>query len=1024
MSTTQTVGDSVSFNTANSAGYMPTWIDAANGQRPIKWALDPGGIPITISGSSITTTGSLQGFDPFNSVGRLFYVNSGSGYLPFVGSSINNFHTMTLGSAPGGSTGTVDIPSLYFLIRKHTASANTMNVRAQYSVLGADNVTMNGGSGGLEHCPPRSIPDGMHISAISSGGVVTFAQPTHGFTIGSTVAITLGGTVPVSVDGNYTANIVDSSHATINSWSSGAWSGDGYMFQPGAKLGYLCWILGAGSESMMQMVFQDGEIRNLGSLYFGSNAVAASIDVTKNPYLYYLRAFDNSVSGGALAGAFFPRTRDVGQDGAHYSPPWVNIATGINAAITAFDSRVTFNLTQAPSALTNGNYFTLVGNYAGQDSAGWAVVLDSAGVPVAANPSFGNRPTRFAGIHGANGERKDNLVIMSFHGSYHNSGCPSPPAPQCTPYNGAWQITLQTTMTGPPFDDCATLAPGNILTAAPFPATGPHCTLIQVNSTTPVDQSSTSETLHGQLQIGDIVDTNSSDPGTGEYLRVVLVPDSTHLVVQRQFSSDHYNQSSCAAAANPAICGWSHSIGTVFHVSQGSTDYTTMVYRGDYSALAYWDFLNDLRGLNAADPAGQGIPAATKYFEADFPTASHFDWKDHTFLNDSGGPLSSVNPPGLPSNGKIDGVRRCPTSNQRVGCSAFIVNANPGFSGVAGSADGNGGDQHPSVMSPDPLAFQNDPITGIPSLPFFTDFQTTGVNSDGVGYIAALASGASQVYKLTCNYNADDPCGNKRLPLFVSSGPYTLSDVSAPGRMLADNATDQYHFCIAAVAGECWVGSAAGDRYANIPYAIVHPQTGVFGCAYKEVLDTCAWTLGSHQGAVSQLGMQRQDRLGNDARRLTLGLQTTRKTGGNTRTIPSGDWAMMWMDAGAIEPTMLLAKIGAFPPYSSVNRTDFIPVPVPIAAKAGATTAVVDFGFDENFHCRTRNEGCLANGNATSDPNPFYYPSELPAGKTCSSGCTINIPAISGRIVYYRPRWLDGGGATVETGKTQVVAVP
>jgi hypothetical protein len=170
--------------------------------------------------------------------------------------------------------------------------------------------------------------------------------------------------------------------------------------------------------------------------------------------------------------------------------------------------------------------------------------------------------------------------------------------------------------------------------------------------------------------------------------------------------------------------------------------------------------------------------------------------------------------------------------------------------------------------------------------------------------------------------------------------------------------------------------------------------------------------------------MQRQDRFGNDSRSLTWGLEYSRRSGGNTRVLPSGDWEIISGTAGSRIGTMLLAKIGTFPAYSSVNRTDFISVPIQIPSKPGAAAAVIDYGFDENFRCTSRADGCVANGNAPTAPNPFYWASETYTGAPCTSGCKINIPAIGGRMVYYRTRYLNSSGATVLTGKTAVIAVP
>jgi hypothetical protein len=143
----------------------------------------------------------------------------------------------------------------------------------------------------------------------------------------------------------------------------------------------------------------------------------------------------------------------------------------------------------------------------------------------------------------------------------------------------------------------------------------------------------------------------------------------------------------------------------------------------------------------------------------------------------------------------------------------------------------------------------------------------------------------------------------------------------------------------------------------------------------------------------------------------------------NARTLPDGSWIMCFTFPQG-HTTVWLGKIGSYPPASSVNRANYIPVPVQLPAKSGAVKAVIDYGFDENLRCTNRTDGCVATGALPTDPNPFYWASESYSGAACSSGCTIKIPAIGGRMVYYRPRYLDASGATVLTGKMAVVAVP
>ena len=68
---------------------------------------------------------------------------------------------------------------------------------------------------------------------------------------------------------------------------------------------------------------------------------------------------------------------------------------------------------------------------------------------------------------------------------------------------------------------------------------------------------------------------------------------------------------------------------------------------------------------------------------------------------------------------------------------------------------------------------------------------------------------------------------------------------------------------------------------------------------------------------------------------------------------------------------------------------------------AGAAYAEIKFGYMENgsagsYYCTSRQDACTTSG------SPFIFPSiDSRTPLACSSGCTINIPAIAGRAVYY-----------------------
>jgi hypothetical protein len=68
---------------------------------------------------------------------------------------------------------------------------------------------------------------------------------------------------------------------------------------------------------------------------------------------------------------------------------------------------------------------------------------------------------------------------------------------------------------------------------------------------------------------------------------------------------------------------------------------------------------------------------------------------------------------------------------------------------------------------------------------------------------------------------------------------------------------------------------------------------------------------------------------------------------------------------------------------------------------------------------------------ATVPTTPFAFPSDGAgglesgvAGLACSGGCTIMIPAISERMLYYQVKYRDASNKTLATGQKEVIVVP
>jgi len=91
---------------------------------------------------------------------------------------------------------------------------------------------------------------------------------------------------------------------------------------------------------------------------------------------------------------------------------------------------------------------------------------------------------------------------------------------------------------------------------------------------------------------------------------------------------------------------------------------------------------------------------------------------------------------------------------------------------------------------------------------------------------------------------------------------------------------------------------------------------------------------------------------------------------------------------------------------------------------AGTSTASIEFGYDTNFYCnRNRDAVCWAESSTLNAAIPYRLGNETYTGVPCSSGCTITIPALRNRTLYWRRKFRDAGGSVIHTGATNVVAV-
>ena len=312
---------------------------------------------------------------------------------------------------------------------------------------------------------------------------------------------------------------------------------------------------------------------------------------------------------------------------------------------------------------------------------------------------------------------------------------------------------------------------------------------------------------------------------------------------------------------------------------------------------------------------------------------------------------------------------------------------------------------------------------------WFTDSRPMfygGTYGGGSGKITKV-SGATNLYYST---NAIHP---KIVPTIAACGEHPLLDVS-PGP-ITDAAGDNWEYCIGA---SCYSGASSGQTYVNCPdrtyeytNGCLTTTTGGDEANGDPAEDICIgdalFALGS---PLVQIDGLHTDGEGRYQRVLTYGFQRHRRQQvdyiSNGKAIPDGSWATIianWVDDQRHEK--FLVKIPPFPSGDSVNRGTFEPLSIQLGSvPAGTDNIVVQFGYNPDFYCTSRQEACITNQSTINETTPFYWASEKYSGLPCASGCTVTIPAVPQRVVYYRVQYRNASGTVIATAATAVAAVP
>jgi chitodextrinase len=481
-----------------------------------------------------------------------------------------------------------------------------------------------------------------------------------------------------------------------------------------------------------------------------------------------------------------------------------------------------------------------------------------------------------------------------------------------------------------------------------------------------------------------------------EYMRITSIAGTTYGVT-RAISGSAASHTDGASVV-PVRC-------TLPSVTQGLTPYI-----GTQAAHLLWRFTEDPYGT-ATD--GSTVWANTYW--------GHMTTRGHRAVN-----VLKVGTT-TPGQSILYNVRDFPYN--------YLLYGPQGFAGKAGTSVG-AYQMHASWNNSAQQGFEAE---------WYTDFGPM-VGGTLTSQAATLVGGTTSVYK----YFPLTALSPKHWDIFGSSGSAALRDVSGPTSAISD--ATPFVTCHAYAAGECVAGSAAGDTYA----VSTRNTTNTCGSASMESYvysavpsDLCVLNMDLRNQAVWQASYLLNDKSGMAG---ATGVTAVQQGAKNMRLLlrsglagfaRANDWYQAaralsngkWLQTANVNQhegsQIVLAKL---PPvsYDSVNRATFIPVPVKIGSvPSGTDNVIVEFGYSDRWdpsdhRCTSRAESCVAHSATITEANPFSYATvDAPyTGVSCASGCTVVIPAYSGRVVYPQVVYRDASNNVIRRVAQPPVAVP
>ena len=667
----------------------------------------------------------------------------------------------------------------------------------------------------------------------------------------------------------------------------------------------------------------------------------------------------------------------------------------------------------SPNASPNGR-LTINCTYAGQETLGWTAILDPGdGNPTHAGQTGGPRVLSAMNTWSSPGARWGVWHTTTDTGDMDwQSVAINIASGGSTLGGGPWVVQTTSPITGAPFDDCA-------LYGNPSGVSGPQCSQWTI---TKLDANGNPDPVNGSpepydptpgpgetkapgflqsAQPGDILCvggttlSNTCYPNSGYELVKLLAKTDNLWVVQRKLTTAPLNTYPSSATK------YLYMTVNNLRIPQ-PLSYTSA------GGGVVWNYLTDPHGL-----AAQRDP---------------YNYGDHAFIK-----------PGMNTQVRNGCWGNLPCYSTRYGTypdlfsipdSIFSARTAP-FAGIYGHSDVDGSSVESHAGPP--------PVNGsrAQSKNYYDGRPVIKINN----LTWTKVDGTQQVYRFNAGPVSDpDNIGSgvsafsrKAIATHAACGPHTLQDLSGRVSTFGDGAAARYTYCVPRANGECYPGSVPGDVYVNCPL-IDHPtcygQTASVEDTGGPVNDICVGNQHSYANAVLEAAVPRTDRIGQYARILSTlsGKNKLNNPYFSSAALPDGSWVIWkWWRVGDWRSYDVMGKLPPFPAVDSANRGDFATVKLTVGAvPPGTQTATVQFGYAENgtpgdFRCTTRQEGCVKGAQPGDD---YGFAGENVTGAACAAGCTIGVPAIPQRVLYYRYQYRDAANAVIATSAMQALAVP